>query len=60
MISQNPPLTGHGAESGEMSNVTAIGNFETFLESMNTSSYDQQFRSYDHCKLKVLPEISGF
>jgi hypothetical protein len=34
-----------------------IENFETFLKSMNMPSYDQQFRSYDHCKLGVLLEI---
>jgi hypothetical protein len=28
-----------------------IENFETFPESINMPSYNQQFRSYDHCKL---------
>jgi hypothetical protein len=44
-------LTEFGAESGKMHNLKVIQNFETFLESMNMPSYDQQFRSYDHCNL---------
>jgi hypothetical protein len=43
--SHKTPLTSHGAESGEMSNVKVIGNFEAFLESTNTPSSDQRFRS---------------
>jgi hypothetical protein len=29
-------------------NIKVIDNFETFPESTNMSSSDQQFRSYDH------------
>jgi hypothetical protein len=46
--SRKTPLIGYGAESGEMSNVKVIENFETFLERTNTSSSDQWFRSYGH------------
>jgi hypothetical protein len=35
-----------------------IENFEAFSESINTLSYNQRFRSYDHCKLGVLLELS--
>jgi hypothetical protein len=28
-----------------------IDNFEAFPESINTLPFNQQFRSYDHCKL---------
>jgi hypothetical protein len=34
-----------------MHNMKVIENFDTFLESIYTPSYDQQFRSYNHCKL---------
>jgi hypothetical protein len=34
-----------------------IENFETVLESINMPSSDQQFRSYDYCKLGVLLKI---
>jgi hypothetical protein len=47
-------LTENGAESGKMHNIKVIENFETFLESTNTPSYNQWFRSYNHCKLGVL------
>jgi hypothetical protein len=43
-----------------MSNTRVIESFETFPESIKILSYDQRFRSYDRCKLGVLPEISGF
>jgi hypothetical protein len=36
-----------------------IENFEAFLESINTLSYNQRFRSYDHCNLGVLLEINS-
>jgi hypothetical protein len=36
-----------------------IENFETSPESINTPSYDQWFRSYDHYKLGVLLEINS-
>jgi hypothetical protein len=48
--SHKTPLIEYGAESGEMSNVKAIGNFINFPESTNTPSYDQRFRSYGHWK----------
>jgi hypothetical protein len=32
-----------------MHNMKVIDNFETFPESIDAPSYDQQFRSYDHC-----------
>jgi hypothetical protein len=41
----------HGAESGKMQNMKVIENFVTFLESINTPSSNQRFKSYDHCKL---------
>jgi hypothetical protein len=44
-------LTENGAESGKMHNMKVIENFKTFIENINISSYDQWFRSYDHCKL---------
>jgi hypothetical protein len=50
-------LTEIGVGSGEMHNIKLIDNFETFLESINTPSHDQRFRSYDHCKLGVLLKI---
>jgi hypothetical protein len=50
-------LTKICAESGEMQNLKVIDNFGTFPESINTPSYEQQFRSYDHCKLGVLMKI---
>jgi hypothetical protein len=49
--SRKTPLTGRGAESGEISNVKVIANFETFLESINMPSSDQWFRNYGHWKL---------
>jgi hypothetical protein len=52
-------LTENGEESGKMYNVKVIDNFETFPESINMSSSDQQFKSYDHCKLGVLLEINS-
>jgi hypothetical protein len=36
-----------------MHNIKVIDNFESFPESINTPSYNQQFMSYDHCKLEV-------
>jgi hypothetical protein len=42
-----------------MHNMKVIENFETFLESTNTPSHDQWFRSYDHYKLGVLLEINS-
>jgi hypothetical protein len=42
-----------------MYNVKVIDNFETFPESINTFPSDQQFKSYDHCKLRVLLEINS-
>jgi hypothetical protein len=50
-------LTEIGVESGEMHNIKVIENFDTFPESINTPSHDQQFRNYDHCKLGVLLQI---
>jgi hypothetical protein len=41
-------LTETGAESGKVHNTKVIENFETFPESTNTPSSDQQFRSYCH------------
>jgi hypothetical protein len=41
----------YGAESGSMHRMKVIDNFEAFPESTNTPPFDQQFRSYDHCKL---------
>jgi hypothetical protein len=38
-------LTEIGAESWEINNIKVIANFDTFPESINTPSYDQQFRS---------------
>jgi hypothetical protein len=46
-------LTEYDAESGNMHNTKVISNFKAFPESINTLSYDQQFKSYDHCKLGV-------
>jgi hypothetical protein len=43
-----------------MHNTKVIDNFEPFTESINTCSYDQQFKSYDHCNLGgVLLELSS-
>jgi hypothetical protein len=44
-----------------MHNIKVIYNFVTFLESINTPSFDQRFSSYDHCKLGggVLLEFSS-
>jgi hypothetical protein len=50
--SHKTPLIEYGAESGEMSNVKVIYNFETFPESTNMPSYNQRFRSYGHWKLE--------
>jgi hypothetical protein len=44
-------LTELGAESGEMNNTKVIDNVDIFLESIDTSSYDQRFRIYDLFKL---------
>jgi hypothetical protein len=52
-------LTENGAESGKIHNMKVIENFETFPESINTSSYDQWFRNYEHYKLGVLLEINS-
>jgi hypothetical protein len=52
-ISQNP-VGKTGAESGKILDTNVIDNFETFSKSLNTPSYDQQFRSYDQYKLGVL------
>jgi hypothetical protein len=52
-------LTEHGAGSGKKYNIKVIENFESFPESINTPSYHQRFRSYGHCKLGVLLEISS-
>jgi hypothetical protein len=41
----------------KMHNMKVIENFEAFPESTNTPSSDQQFRSYDHCKLEGVLEI---
>jgi hypothetical protein len=43
-----------------MDNMKVIENFETFLERINTPSYDQWFRSYDHCKLGGVAGNSWF
>jgi hypothetical protein len=48
---------GSGAESEKIHNMRVIENFETVLESINMPSSDQQFRSYDYCKLGVLLKI---
>jgi hypothetical protein len=45
-------LIEYGAESGKMSNVKVIENFDTFPKSTNMLSYDQRFRSYGHWKLE--------
>jgi hypothetical protein len=50
-------LTEFGAESGEMHNIKVIDNFETLSESINTPSYDQRFRSYDHYKLSAAENL---
>jgi hypothetical protein len=50
-------LTEFGAEPIEMHITKVIENLKTFPESINIPSYDQQFRSYDHCKLGVLLKI---
>jgi hypothetical protein len=47
-------LTEFGAESGEMNNTKVVDNFDIFIESIDTPSYDQQIISYDLCKLGVL------
>jgi hypothetical protein len=44
-------LTEFGAESGEINNTKVVDNSDTFLESIDIPSYDQQFRSYALCKL---------
>jgi hypothetical protein len=44
-------LTEFGVESGEMNNTKVIDNVDIFLESIDTSSYDQRFRIYDLFKL---------
>jgi hypothetical protein len=44
-------LTEHSAVSGKMHNRKVIDNFQTFRESINTSSSGQRFRSCGHCKL---------
>jgi hypothetical protein len=43
-----------GGESGETNNTKVVDNFDIFSESIDTPSYDQWLRSYDHCKLVVL------
>jgi hypothetical protein len=50
--SRKTPLIEYGTESGEMSNVKLIDNFETVPESTNMPSCDQRFKSYGHCKLE--------
>jgi hypothetical protein len=47
-------LTEFGAEAGKTSNRKVVHNFDMFPESINTPSCNQQFRSYDLCKLRVL------
>ncbi len=43
-----------------MNNAKVVDNFDMFLESIDTPSYDQRFISYDLCKLRVLLRfISG-
>jgi hypothetical protein len=44
-------LSETGTESRKLIDTKVIYNFETFPKSINTPSYDQRFRSYDHCKL---------
>jgi hypothetical protein len=50
-------LTKFGAESGDTNNTKVVYNFDIFPESIDTSSFDQWFRSYDLCKLEVLLEF---
>jgi hypothetical protein len=45
-------LTEFGANSRKMHNMKVIDNVKTFPERINTPSYDQQFSSYDHYKLR--------
>jgi hypothetical protein len=52
-------LTKICVESEEMHNMKVIDNFDTFPVRISTPSYDQWFRSYDHCKLGVLLEINS-
>jgi hypothetical protein len=59
MISQNL-LADYGATSEKMHDIKAIVIFETFLERINTLSYDQRFRSFERCKLGVLLKIPTF
>jgi hypothetical protein len=44
-------------ESGETNSTKVVDNFDILLESIDTPSYDQRFRSYDLCKLGVLLEL---
>jgi hypothetical protein len=37
-----------------MHNMKVIESFDAFLESINTHSYNQRFKSYNHGKLGVL------
>jgi hypothetical protein len=53
-------LTEFGAESGDMNYTKVVDSFDIFPESIDTSSSDQQFKSYDLCKFGVLLEFSVF
>jgi hypothetical protein len=50
-------LTKFGAKSAEMNHTKVVDNFNIFLKSIDTPSYDQQFKSYDFCKLGAAAEI---
>jgi hypothetical protein len=53
-------LTEFGTESGDTNNTTVVDNFYIFPESIDRSSSDQWFRSYDLCKLGMLLEFPVF
>jgi hypothetical protein len=53
-------LTEFGVESREMNNTKVVENFDIFLQSIYTPSYNQWIRSYVLCKLGVLSDFPVF
>jgi hypothetical protein len=53
-------LTEFGVESGDMNNTKVVDNFDIFPESLDTSSYDQRFSSYDPWKSRGAAGNSSF